>query len=856
MNKTSGIRSINRVNNTRFKKVTSRVVGRDAEKGYVMVMTAILLPLLLVLVSAATDITYFYARNVEIQRIADSAALSGVVRMPNFPDAKKHARLVATQNGAKSNVNNMTVTVDQITGSNRQIKVTVRDANVKLFFGQIFKDHWDITRTATAEYVSNIPLGSVLNQIGTGNLSGTGAAPGSVGAGLRPTSQNFWLTVQGPCAAKEQGDRVSTRWDGTWFNWNRDPSAFPPNTDANAYRRICDYPDSGDPRDPVAQRTQIAQEQAMAPNGLFPAVSANRDYEAEGYNYIVDVPCLSGPAPCPAGEGTSSAVNIDVFDPVFGPDSLQTQGNPTTKIKPDSYGVLRIGTPGCNPTATGQGTGTVIIAGVNACRSIVEVPDSAILHTSAGGKVRPSDVRVTTEFRVYAADSTPMDPTDDHLLALPLLETDAVSQGTNDDKLPAPNNSVATFKSCINATDWWMNNANQQALDANHDYIPDGFASAKVEVPIISKGAQDPLDAHCDRNSVQWRTLLSLPVGSQTGRYRVNVRSVSAPFSFGMNAFSLRASYGATPPPNGVGTFTWCHGITPNTCPSVSGDSTMAVSASVPAVSEFYLAQLSPAKLFRGKTIVLQLWDVGEGGNKIELLRPVSGNSQCVSPAVPETVSDPVVGIYCPQNFNWSVKDPNLTALDSSATLTSGSSALNSDIGNPMGDNCSGSGKENELSLTVSGDWDNSLKTPNVTANCKSSFPLTILNSRAGFGSSYFPVPSGVTASGVCANTGDPTEVKCDAGKFNDRLVSLEVQVPATYGCKEGTGNSPTVPCDESAPFVLPQNGWWKIRYTPLTASATQPCTQTNSSGCLPMTDATTWSVNLIGDPVHLIQNG
>jgi Flp pilus assembly protein TadG len=846
MEHTPGIRSVSRRQDKRLGRLHARLVARREEKGYVMVMTAILLPLLLMLVSAATDVTYFYARNVEVQRLADSAALAGVVRMPNFPDAKRIANRMATQNGAKSGTDDMTVTVDTVKGTNRQLRVTVRDANVELFFGSLIKDRWDITKSATAEYVSNIPLGSVLNQIGTGDLTATS---GTVGAGLRPSSQNFWLTVHGPCAAKEQGDQVSTRYDGTWFNTSLDPASFPQNVPANRFRRICDYktPISADPAIATTEQiTQLAKEQSDAPDGLFPGVSLNREHDPEGYNYIVDVPCSNGfAAPCPDNDKISTPVNIDVFDPVFGPDSLQTQGTGgTKKIKPDGYGVLRLLAAGCTPTASNT------VVGLDACKGIL--PGGA-----DPGQVRPSDVRVTTEFRVYAADNSPVDTTDDKALELKLIEADSVFDGTNPDKTSAPK-SVARFKSCVNATDWWMDDNGVQAADANKDYIPDTEPTTVPRIERVVPAGADERDAHCDRNSVQWRTLISLPAGSVRGRYRVNVRTASAPSSFGMNAFSLRASFGATPAATDVATFGWCHGVVPGTnCPSVSGDSTMSVSASVPAVSEFYLAQLAPARLFRGKTIVLQLWDIGEGGSKIELLRPVAGNSQCIAPGAAETVSDPVPNsVYCTQNFNWSIKDPGLNGLDPSSNLTAASSAL-SPTADPMGDNCTGSGKEEEYFLTVSDDWDNSLKNPEITTNCKSSFPTLMLKSRSGFSSSKFnKIVPATAGSGKCADdVTNPAQVNCRSGRFNDRLVSIEVQIPSTYGCKEGTGTSAANQCDESAPFVLPSNGWWKIRYTPLTANSGEVCTQSNSSGCLPITDATTWSVNLIGDPVHLVQN-
>lgn len=66
---------------------------------------------------------------------------------------------------------------------------------------------------------------------------------------------------------------------------------------------------------------------------------------------------------------------------------------------------------------------------------------------------------------------------------------------------------------------------------------------------------------------------------------------------------------------------------------------------------------------------------------------------------------------------------------------------------------------------------------------------------------------------------------------YNGRLLSIELNVPTNYGCVPASS-----PCQEIA---LPDDGWWKIRYT--------------TSGAV--SDRTTWSVQLLGDPVHLVKN-
>jgi Flp pilus assembly protein TadG len=810
MSARSGVRAVARTKPTRRARWRARVEARHGERGYIMVTTVIMLPLLLILVSAATDVTYYYSKTVEIQRIADTSALAGVVRMPNLPDAQNVAYEVAVRNGMQNANAGVTVTAEAPTGTNRRLKVTVRDTRVKLFFGSLFKEYWDITRTSTAEYVSNIPLGSVLNAIGTGDLTGavdpaTGL-PTVTGNGLSATPQNFWLSVAGPCAAKEAGDQLSSRYDGTNMNANYAPG----NSGDNRFYRLCDWVNAT--ADQASRLTQIGNNQTAAPAGLFPALSINRDHDPVGYNYIVDVPCLPlvaggavPPPPCPAGQVISQDLKLEMFDPVFNPDSLQRFTSSNVVTKPDQYGVRRKGSNTC--------TSTAYLADQTACRG-----------TYAAGAVSPADVRVVTEVRVFPADNTPVDYSDD----VPLDAPASLNRTSSATEI----NKIQRFGSCINATDGWTIVGGGGSLtpvaDANHDYIPDTVGG---DIPLSAIPAGDvSADADCATNAAKWRSLITIPSGQPRGRYRINVRTVSSPSAYGTNAFSLRASFGAN--------FASCSSLTnTTTCPSVSGDSSMSVFASVPGISDFYLAQLSPASLFRNKTVVLQLWDVGEGGDTVEVLRPISQSSQCPS--------TPMVGLnYCVQPFDWSIWNPGVNRVDSA-------NALNP-AGQAMADVCVGKGQTNQIKLSVAGHWDTSLSsapgytpTGNTVGNslCTATVDTGIVQSRGGFAPLIKPYSSG-TPSGLCSLAG--SVVSCQSGRFNDRTVALQIQIPKDYGCTPGTGTD-TVPCTDAT--TLPEGGWWRIRYTPLQKTW-------DSGGYVEMTDQTTWTVQLLGDPVHLVQEG
>ncbi len=808
MSASTGIRSVQRKKATRRSRLVARIMGRRDERGYIMVTTVIMLPLLLVLVSAATDVTYYYSKTVEIQRIADTAALAGVVRMPNLPDAQNVAYEVALRNGLQNGEGGVSVTSNAPVGTNRRLQVTVRDSRVKLFFGSLFKEFWDITRTSTAEYVSNIPLGSVLNAIGTGDINGANdpltGLPTTTGAGMSTTPQNFWLSVAGPCAAKEAGDQLSSRYDGTNMNANYAPG----NVGSNRFYRLCDWVNAA-----AEQPERLAKMQdnvTASVSGLFPAVSINRDHNPQGYNYIVDVPCLplvSGgaipPPPCPAGQTTSEALNIEMFDPVYNPDSLQRFLSSNIVTKPDQYGVRRTGS--------------------NACTSTAYLLNQAVCKGSlSAGMVSPSDVRVVTEVRLYGTDGTPVDYSDD----VPLDAPASVNRTSSATEL----NKIQRFGTCMNATDSWtivgVDGSLTPVPDANHDYIPDAVGG-DVELTALPTGdaAADP---DCANNASKWRSIMTIASGQPRGRYRINVRTISSAAAYGTNAFSIRASFGTE--------FESCSSLTSgSTCPSVSGDSSMSVFASVPGISDFYLAQLSPASLFRNKTVVLQLWDVGEGGDTVEVLRPISSATQCPSTTMIGTN-------YCVQPFDWSIWNPGVNRIDSANALAPN--------GQAMPDVCVGNGQTNQVKLSVAGHWDTSLSsapgyTPTATtfgnSLCTATVETGILQSRAGFSPLIKPYTGSGTPSGLCSLAG--SLVSCQAGRFNDRTVALQIQIPKDYGCNSGTGTD-TTPCVDST--NLPEGGWWRIRYTPLQ--------KTWDTGYVEMTDQTTWTVQLLGDPVHLVQ--
>ncbi len=162
----------------------------DDERGFVLVVTALMTTVMLMLAAFAVDYGSWYARAGQMQRAADASALAGVVWMPDFDTARTVALATATKNGFTNGSNHIVVSVSQINNNNRQLKVTIRDTAAKQYFSKLIENNQQIARDSLAEYVLPVPLGSPRNILGTGDLY----------------DENYWAAVNGYCAGHESGD--------------------------------------------------------------------------------------------------------------------------------------------------------------------------------------------------------------------------------------------------------------------------------------------------------------------------------------------------------------------------------------------------------------------------------------------------------------------------------------------------------------------------------------------------------------------------------------------------------------------------------------------------------------------------
>jgi hypothetical protein len=176
------------------------------ERGVTLVLVTALLVVFMGMAAFAVDLGWLYFNSLEIQHGADAGALAGVIYEPD----DRPAAYAAAVGGARENgyvdgtlggpdVVDPTDFVEDPTAveNTHQLRVTV-SSDVGTFFMKVFGiDTVNITRTALAEYVLPLPLGSPDNNFGN-----------DPSAGHWP---NFWGNIHGYYTGRRMGDRYASQ---------------------------------------------------------------------------------------------------------------------------------------------------------------------------------------------------------------------------------------------------------------------------------------------------------------------------------------------------------------------------------------------------------------------------------------------------------------------------------------------------------------------------------------------------------------------------------------------------------------------------------------------------------------------
>ncbi len=209
-------------------KLARRIVAKlgfseRAEAGAAVVLVAASMTVLLGFAAFSVDFGWLYLNGIRIQHGADAAALAGVVYEPgDQTQAYDTADAIAGDNGYVDGVGGTTVTPvdysDDATAVDNQfqLRVTVTDT-VDTFFMRVFGfDSITMSRTAVAEYVLPLPMGS--------NLPYFGEDPSIPGR-----EPHFWANIHGYYTGRQLGDRFASQClhDDTGSSCAKNPDARP-----------------------------------------------------------------------------------------------------------------------------------------------------------------------------------------------------------------------------------------------------------------------------------------------------------------------------------------------------------------------------------------------------------------------------------------------------------------------------------------------------------------------------------------------------------------------------------------------------------------------------------------------------
>ncbi|HEV7722408.1 MAG TPA: pilus assembly protein TadG-related protein [Iamia sp.] len=591
------------------------------DHGYVLAKFAILLVPLLLMTGLSVDVGYWYNRAADIQKAADAAALAGVVWLPDLATAKDNARVAAAKNGFVDGVDGITLTIEP--AGDRRLRVSIRDESVgSFFFLSLGGREIDMTREGLAEYVLPVPLGSPYNFFGMGGL--TSSTPGSPLAS--PTV--IYQSVNPSCTSKVNGDRHQSLHFSTTTSLSS-----------------CD------------------------------SVPSNDDYRTQGYELYVE-----------AKAGRTDNIDVELYDPRY------SEAVATYQV-PDGEDCVT--TPIYSPSSTTWTTGTAstaaILAGpaqyqtrtsttgsfstttntINWGQS-TSVTDSRLIRYRVAATWTPGAITWTTSSSSSNVTVTGPAVYQTRTSTSNSYSTTAVTYLAEGATVTRAANLIQYRRAVLNSNTTCtplFKTVNEPFIDSKRQSINESFnfsLYAADATPLTD--TDNPLVTGCSKSyasgtafdnpstpylgSVRWNKLCTITPTMPSGRYVLRVHNGTGGLGAdGSNQWGLVAKY-ANATGDGL-----CDGRANAMCPRVYGKDAISVYANTAsATAAFFLAEIDGEH--NGKTLELELWDPGEGGSKLEILRP-NGAGWSVS------------------NFSWTSFDDNGVQTENSGTVAS------VDIANP-----------------------------------------------------------------------------------------------------------------------------------------------------------------------------
>jgi hypothetical protein len=281
--------------------------GRQASRGQVMLLFALMAVLLLVIAGLAVDAGMSYFSSDQVERAAAAGALAGVAYLPGEFDAATNAALVevarngfdsacptSTTPAQLSTASSPCVIVSQPPDTTNELEVTVAVSVPTTFLKLLgFGPHM-VQRSATAEYLPPIALGQPGSSQGSALTGSCNAVP-----------PNGTYCTNPPSGLGSGGSNFYFEREEGWGN---------PRSEGDAYTPTPDDDTSGCPPQPQGSCKANPQDN----HALSPAAGTEQYYPTSypqlamnytgGSNFLINVP-------------PGQSVDVQVFDPAFAPDA-------------------------------------------------------------------------------------------------------------------------------------------------------------------------------------------------------------------------------------------------------------------------------------------------------------------------------------------------------------------------------------------------------------------------------------------------------------------------------------------------------------------------------------------------------
>ena len=191
----------------------SDVPRAHGDSGAVALLVALMIPMLLIFVAVAVDISRWYVELQRMQRAADAAALAAAPYMPESLAAGGPASKAALTAVERNGFTDAQANVEKVTGSATKVSVTVT-APVKNFFATVIGlPTTTLTRTGIADFAGPVAMGSPCNLFGREDME---AVPGvnkpTYGSSDCASAGSYWVNIAGTNTNKARGDGFSSSW--------------------------------------------------------------------------------------------------------------------------------------------------------------------------------------------------------------------------------------------------------------------------------------------------------------------------------------------------------------------------------------------------------------------------------------------------------------------------------------------------------------------------------------------------------------------------------------------------------------------------------------------------------------------